>query len=182
MLTKKTYVYTESIVGGAGHHQTELIENYGAVKLSQFLKVSNLPASLWLRPLTDVLPLQIAIPVQIFWGISLSLCKLSILILYASIFEVRAFVLMAKATGAVIILWMAAITLSSVLICRPFPYTWGEGTGTCGNQVTSYLVTGVLNIVTDLIVLLLPLPYFIRLEMALFKKVVLICTFTAGIL
>lgn len=119
---------------------------------------------------------------QIFWGISLSLCKLSILILYASIFEMRAFVLMARATGVAIVSWMVAITLSSVLICRPFPYTWGEGTGICGDQVTSYLITGVLNIVTDLIVLLLPLPYFVRLEMAFFKKAVLICTFTAGIL
>lgn len=89
---------------------------------------------------------------------------------------------MARILGCVIVLWMTAITLSSVLICRPLPYTWGEGTGSCGDQVTSYLITGVLNIVTDALVLLLPVPYFLRLEMALYKKVVLICTFAAGIL
>lgn len=89
---------------------------------------------------------------------------------------------MARITALVVIGWMIGITLSSVLICKPFPYTWGEGTGTCGDQVSSYLATGILNIVTDVAVLLLPLPYFVRLEMALYKKVVLICTFTAGLL
>jgi len=125
---------------------------------------------------------QIAIPVQILWGISLSLCKLSILVLYAKILPARSFRIMARVVGGVIIIWLTAITLSSVLICRPFPYTWGEGTGSCGNQVLSYLITGILNIVTDVLVLLLPVPYFLRLEMALYKKVVLICTFTAGVL
>lgn len=34
------YIFTEGIVGGAGHHQAELVEKYSAAKLSQFLKAS----------------------------------------------------------------------------------------------------------------------------------------------
>lgn len=54
--------------------------------------------------------------------------------------------------------------------------------GHCGDQVTSYTVTGSINIVTDLLVLCLPLPYLLRLNMALYKKLVLTATFTVGLL
>ena len=54
--------------------------------------------------------------------------------------------------------------------------------GACGDHVLSYTVTGAVNIATDIVVLLLPLPYLARLEMAVYKKVVLVATFTLGIL
>ncbi|KAL2016998.1 hypothetical protein VTK56DRAFT_2679 [Thermocarpiscus australiensis] len=53
--------------------------------------------------------------------------------------------------------------------------------GHCGNQVLSYQVTGALNLVTDLIVLVLPMPYLYGLNMALYKKLVLMATFAVGL-
>jgi hypothetical protein len=46
----------------------------------------------------------------------------------------------------------------------------------------SWIVTGVLNIVTDMIVLLLPMPYLFSLDLALYKKLVLAGMFGVGLL
>lgn len=54
--------------------------------------------------------------------------------------------------------------------------------GKCGNQVLSYQVTGALNLVTDLVVLALPMRYLYGLNLALYKKVVLMISFAVGIL
>lgn len=41
----------------------------------------------------------------------------------------------------------------------------------------SWVVTGVLNMVSDLIILTLPMPYLFRLEMPLVKRLILIAVF-----
>lgn len=64
-------------------------------------------------------------------------------------------------------------------MCRPFAYTWDktiEG-GKCGDPMISWVVTGVLNMVSDLIILTLPMPYLFRLEMPLVKRLILIAVF-----
>lgn len=71
----------------------------------------------------------------------------------------------------------------SLLICRPTAFNWDPTTpgGHCGDSVTLWLCTGVLNIITDLVVLLLPMPYLYSLEMALYKRTVLMVTFGLGL-
>lgn len=49
--------------------------------------------------------------------------------------------------------------------------------GHCGPSTELWIVAGSLNIVTDVIVLVLPMPYLIRLEMTMYKKVTLMITF-----
>ena len=45
-----------------------------------------------------------------------------------------------------------------------------------------WYVTGVFNIITDLLILLLPMPYLYSLELALYKKLALMATFGIGLL
>lgn len=54
--------------------------------------------------------------------------------------------------------------------------------GHCGNFYAFWLTTGVLNIVTDLIVLLLPMPHLYGLSMPLYKRLVLMSSFGAGLM
>lgn len=74
--------------------------------------------------------------------------------------------------------------VGSVLICQPIAFYWDhtiEG-GFCGDYYALWLTTGVLNIVTDLVVLLLPMPYLYSLSMVRYKKVVLMGTFGMGLM
>lgn len=90
---------------------------------------------------------------------------------------------MAWAIAGLIIAWALATTLSGFLICRPFAKNWQPTLpGTCGNQVLSYTITGAFNLVTDVIVMSLPIPYLGGLQLRLYKKMVLLATFGLGIL
>lgn len=78
---------------------------------------------------------------------------------------------------------MLLVILGSFLICQPVAFNWDQTiVGHCGNSVTLWLSHGVLNIITDLIVLLLPMPYLYSLEMPLYNKLVLMVTFGLGLL
>lgn len=92
-------------------------------------------------------------------------------------------VIAAWSTAAVIVAWSLATILSGFLICRPFALSWDQTLeGECGNQVLSYTITGALNLVTDVVVFLLPIPYLWTLQLRFYKKMVLLITFSMGLL
>ncbi|KAL2756653.1 hypothetical protein ACRALDRAFT_1069423 [Sodiomyces alcalophilus JCM 7366] len=134
-----------------------------------------------MEPLT--LLFKLLIPLQFLWVLSLSFSKLSILLLYTKLFPVASLVWIARGTGIVIILWAFATILTGCLICQPFEMNWNPTLpgGKCGDQVTSFTVTGSINLVTDVIVLVLPMPHLYKLHMAMYKRVTLICVFGTGV-
>lgn len=80
--------------------------------------------------------------------------------------------------------WAIATIVAGCAICRPFAFNWDQTIpgGKCGDQVLSFTITGVFNLVTDVLVLCLPLPYLVKLQMRLYKKVVLVGVFSIGLL
>lgn len=127
---------------------------------------------------------QLIVPLQFLWVLSLSCTKLSILCLYLRIFPFRWIAWSSYATMSIIVAWTVATILAGCLICRPFAFNWDKTIpgGYCGNQVTSFTVTGVINLVTDVVVLALPMQPLYQLQMATYKKVVFISIFGLGIL
>ncbi|KAK6949808.1 hypothetical protein Daesc_008129 [Daldinia eschscholtzii] len=66
----------------------------------------------------------------------------------------------------------------------PFAYNWDrtiEG-GVCGNPTVSWAATGVLNMISDLIILIMPMPYLLRLELAWEKRLRLAAIFSILVL
>ncbi|KAH9903597.1 hypothetical protein F4778DRAFT_91226 [Xylariomycetidae sp. FL2044] len=157
-------VVSSVLTGGLGFHVAEIIERFGISSGSEIF-------------------IKHLLAIQNLWAISLSLSKVSILVLYSKVFTVRVFVTIAKVTAVVICMWALATILSCFLICEPFSYNWDLTIedGHCGDSVTSWVVTGVLNILTDLTVLLLPMPYLYNLNLELYKKLVLMGTFGVGL-
>lgn len=118
------------------------------------------------------------------WATSLMFTKASILLFYMRIFDVDNYfrTVAQLATGA-IVLWCLSVVLSSILLCWPFAYNWDQSIpGHCGNQVLSYIITGAFNIVTDLIVLCMPMPIIWKLQMPRANKVALTIIFAIGFL
>ncbi|KAJ5932190.1 hypothetical protein N7516_006679 [Penicillium verrucosum] len=126
--------------------------------------------------------LQLIVPLQFLWVLSLSCTKVSILFLYLSIFPVTWVVRISWTTMGVIVAWTVGTILAGCLICRPFAYNWDQTIpgGSCGNQVTSFTVTGVINLLTDVVVLVTPMPLLYSLQMATYKKVTFITIFGLG--
>jgi hypothetical protein len=74
------------------------------------------------------------------------------------------------------------IVFSLLAACTPFAknvdVTIREGQ--CLNKTALYIATGVLNIITDIMVLSLPIPMVLRLQMVKSRKVMLILLFSVG--
>lgn len=105
------------------------------------------------------------------------------LLLYTKVFAVPAVMYTAWATMALISAWAIGTVLAGLLICRPIAMNWMEVPGgSCGNQVLSFTITGIINLITDVAVLALPMPYLYKLQLPLYKKVVLISVFSVGFL
>lgn len=116
--------------------------------------------------------------------LSLAASKASVLLLYQSIFPHVAIQWTCRGFNLFIALWVSATILIGALICRPFAMNWDPTIpgGHCGNYVLAYTVTGVINLVTDVVVLVLPLPYLYKLALPRYKKAVLIGVFSVGLL
>ena len=53
------------------------------------------------------------------------------------------------------------IVLHTLLGCRPLAYNWDKSIqgGTCDNPPLGYLTAAILNLIADVLVFILPLPF-----------------------
>lgn len=76
--------------------------------------------------------------------------------------------------------------LSSFLVCRPLGYSWsldqGSTGGRCGNRLLFLIITGAINALTDVVVLVLPLPHLYKLELPTHQRLIMCGVFGAGLL
>ncbi|KAF9880814.1 integral membrane protein [Colletotrichum karsti] len=149
--------------GGVGYLFREIIPKHGRGPIIKFL--------------------QLLVVQQILWAVSLSLCKISILHLYTKLFSVRRMVLAARIMALFTVIWTAVAVLVAFFICIPLSDNWllDLKNRNCGNQPAADGTLGVVNLMTDIIVLLMPVSYLWSLQLERFKKIALIATFSLGI-
>ncbi|KAI8945517.1 hypothetical protein F4801DRAFT_124614 [Xylaria longipes] len=110
------------------------------------------------------------------WAVSVSVTKLSIILLYRRIFAVQksAFRNWLHVLACVIISQIIAITVSNLTVCRPLSYLWDRlnpgSHGTCFDQPHFLLITGVINAVFDIVILITPIVPILRLKLSAGKK------------
>ncbi|KAK8128809.1 hypothetical protein PG984_009917 [Apiospora sp. TS-2023a] len=132
----------------------------------------------------DYGPEPITLLLKFTWVISLSLCKISILILYRKLFPTPLIHWASVATSSLIASWAIATIVAGCLICRPISKNWDltMTDGYCGDQVLSFTVTGAINLITDVMVLVLPLRNLYKLQVPTQQRVVLVGVFSLGFL
>ena len=128
--------------------------------------------------------MQNLIPNIVFWASSLTAIKISILLFYTRIFSVRKFIITAYAVMAIVVLWWASVVLEEFLLCRPLAFNWDRAIkgGVCGDMMGAYIAAGVINLCTDLMVLILPVPTILGLMLPVRTKIALTCTLCLGFL
>ena len=110
--------------------------------------------------------------------------KLSILLLYHHLFKIdRRFKLAVYALMAFNVAYCGACALAYLFSCRPESKTWNIALpGTCISLTLLDKVIGALNILTDFLILILPIPIVWGLSMTRSKKVGLSAVFGTGVL
>lgn len=151
-------IITSVIGGGAGQHQ-ELLSDQQVV-------------TYWKAIFVLVLT----------WPITQTAIKISILQFYLQLFVTKQFRIAAYITMFVVCLWCVEQVLATLLICKPISYNWDFTTqkGSCANTTVNCIVGAGINIVTDLVILLLPMPTIWRLKIPTRSKISLSLIFGLG--
>ncbi|RAL01565.1 uncharacterized protein BO80DRAFT_62467 [Aspergillus ibericus CBS 121593] len=108
--------------------------------------------------------------------------KISILMFYVRIFSTRTFKIMAYVVGAIVLGHGIGVLFAAIFQCWPIAYVWNhtiEG-GSCFNQVAFYRYVSPPNILTDVLILVMPLPYVWKLHTRNGQKLALTGVFLLG--
>lgn len=112
----------------------------------------------------------------------LALAKFSLLFTYLRLSRLRWFRLCVYANMFIVVGYNIALVFPLIFTCRPFMKNWDVTIleGTCINRTPIYMATAVLNMVTDIVLLVLPIPMIVKLQMPRVQKAGLICIFGVG--
>ncbi|GFF83700.1 hypothetical protein IFM61392_08953 [Aspergillus lentulus] len=116
------------------------------------------------------------------YNLSLTFTKASILLLYLRIFAIPRFVLTSRIALGVISIYGLWCVLSAILNCIPVSAFWDSTIqGNCISRKFLWFFNASLNIVTDLVILIMPIPVLSRLHLPQKQKFGVIVVFAAGI-
>ncbi|KAI0455275.1 hypothetical protein F5B21DRAFT_503577 [Xylaria acuta] len=117
------------------------------------------------------------------YGVAMGFLKFSILFLSTAQFSPLRLVtdISGVRTAVFILGWMLTSSLGAILQCIPIAKAYDNLLdGYCIHYGTLSLIVGILNVITDFVILALPIPLVLKLNTSAEKKRVIIITFAAG--
>lgn len=135
--------------------------------------------------LTSLIPLQITFALQITYNLAHLAIKSSILLLYRSIFTLnnRRFRIAYYFILLYIIAWSVMSICLTLTECLPISYSWFRiygAKGKCFNLKGRALGAAVMNTISDVALLILPMPLLWKLQMPVRRKLQLFGIFLLG--
>lgn len=138
-------------------------------------------------PVTETLPnlvtiLKMLVAYEFIFATCISTIKMSVMFFYLRVFVNEGLRLTTKLVMGFVLLWSLGNILQVFLICRPFAATYDPTIkGECGNQVISFIAIGAFNVITDAIILTLPIPTIWGLKMSSSARLGLSAVFMIGL-
>lgn len=107
--------------------------------------------------------------------------KISVLLFYLRIFPNKRFRWAVYGVGTFILLSLISNLTGVVFQCLPVHSLWQHDIPHhCINQVAYYIAQGVLNFVSDIVVVFMPVPILWGLKMPRYRKIGLLALFLLG--
>lgn len=119
---------------------------------------------------------------ELTYNICIPLVKFSILVFYARIFPGRGFRLGLYGIGAFVIAWFITSMFAATFQCTPIPYMWDKSIvgGTCINITATLTALAILNMVTDVAILIMPMHAVWHLHVPKSQKIAVAGIFLLG--
>jgi hypothetical protein len=109
--------------------------------------------------------------------------KLSLLCMYYRIFRFPGFKKQVICVGTFVILWAICVSFLFTFICVPVEKLWHPDIdGRCVSELGVWLANASSTIVSDIIILLLPIPQVWNLQLKKYEKIGLTLVFSLGFL
>ncbi|PGH04418.1 hypothetical protein AJ80_08529 [Polytolypa hystricis UAMH7299] len=119
---------------------------------------------------------------QILYKFTINLTKISILLLYRRLFDTRRFRLICHLVLFYVAMYGLASIIATGLECSPIRRVFDKAVeGSCIDLTAFWYTTATSNIVTDIVILILPLPVIQTLRLPKRQKYGLMLIFTLGI-
>ncbi len=108
--------------------------------------------------------------------------KISILLFYNRIFSTPKFRVLSYAISFIVIGTGIGVFFSAILQCSPVRFAWDKSIkgGTCFDQTAFFRYVSLPQILTDAVILIMPLPFVWRLQTPMMQKVALTGVFLLG--
>ncbi|KAL4808400.1 CFEM domain-containing protein [Aspergillus unguis] len=150
------------------------------------LKDYGLGRDIWTVPFDDIRQtLKLFFIEEELYCICIALVKVSMLILYLRLFPNKRLRIAVYATMVATALWGIIAFFVLLFSCKPISYYWnewdGEHKGTCLSHNNILLAHSTINIVLDVIIVCLPMPVLLKLQMPIGKRLGIISMFAVGI-
>lgn len=112
----------------------------------------------------------------------LGLAKFSILILYKRLSGLKWFNACVYTIMGIVISYSISIIFALIFPCQPIAKNWDLSitSGKCIDKAGIYLATAAINVITDFLILTIPIPMVVKLKMPKWQKIGLVCMFTVG--
>lgn len=118
---------------------------------------------------------------QITYMTVLEVTKISVLTMYMRIFPVRQMRISAYTVGFLSLIWSIAMIFISIFRCTPIPKTWNSSlSGHCVNLLGAAIGSAFPNILSDIVILVLPMPLLWHLQTSVVQKIMLSGVFLLG--
>lgn len=120
---------------------------------------------------------------QLIYSFAISAAKISIISSYFRIFPYKRFHQGLWVVLAVTLAFLVASVVATIFICRPVEAAWDPRVRTpmsCYRFIDVLYANAIVNVTTDLILCMAPLPYFLRLSLPLKQKICASVLFIAG--
>jgi hypothetical protein len=125
------------------------------------------------------------VPILIVYEVTVNLAKLSIILFYRRLFPQRIVRWMLVATSFVIIGTAVGCLVASLVACRPFSANWGSAADQanyCFDREAFFIWLSFPNLVTDVVMLVLPMPIMWKLNAPIGIRLGLMATFALSAL
>jgi hypothetical protein len=122
--------------------------------------------------------------IQLTYTMTMSLAKLSLLVSYLRVLPIGSTLprVLLWATVALVALWGVALSFATIFSCYPVSLYWTSTTGQgCTDENIRLIVTSVVNILTDALVVGIPMAAFSRLQLPFRQKLVLCGLLSLGL-
>ncbi|KAE8355444.1 hypothetical protein BDV28DRAFT_146119 [Aspergillus coremiiformis] len=117
------------------------------------------------------------------YPLCITFVKLSILAFYKRLFPVKPMVISVHLVGSIVLLWCIAVCLVGAMTCIPFRKLWEPLVpGRCINLSQFYYGLQIPNILTDAVILVMPLRVVWNLQVPKAQKILLSGIFLLGLL
>ncbi|KAI1773262.1 hypothetical protein F4818DRAFT_122196 [Hypoxylon cercidicola] len=153
-----------------------LIFVYGTAAITILGGTHGAGKHIWVVPMTDVsMIFKLLYSYTYVYAGSVSFTKLSILLFYRRIFQrgTQWFHIRLAIASFLCIAYPITIWLVMAFVCKPVSQFWTQFLGTEGKCIdinTAFMVLTVVNMVNDIVVLMVPIPEILQLQMSSQKK------------